>query len=175
MNIRLKKTIASAILSAMATITFILESLFPPLIIPGARMGLSNVFILFAVIFVGDLHAFAVLIVKCLLGSLFSGNVSSLMYSLPSGVIALTVEVILIRFSSLFSVVAASVVGSVINMICQNTVFCLVTRATAYFIYLPYLAIIGVASGLIVGFAVYLVCRFMPRKYNLRTRTEEQN
>ena len=73
-NLTYKITL-TAVLSAFATIAFILESLFPPLFIPGARMGLSNVFILLTVYLVGGRYAIAALVVKTIIGSLFSGNV----------------------------------------------------------------------------------------------------
>lgn len=157
-----KKLSFSALLSALALITFMIESLFPPLIIPGARMGLSNVFILLCIIFLGGKYAFIVLLVKVTLGSLFSGNVSALMYSLPSGVIALVVQVVLLQFNSGLSIIAVSILGSVINSITQNVIFCLVMHSSAYLAYSPYLALSGVISGAIVGVTVF----FLTKKLN---------
>ena len=68
-----------ALLSAFALISFVLEGLFPPLFRPGARMGLSNVFILIAIYFLGAKYALAVLVIKTVLGSLFGGNISAIM------------------------------------------------------------------------------------------------
>jgi uncharacterized membrane protein len=47
------KITLTAILSALALITFLIESLFPPLFIPGARLGLANLFILIAIVILG--------------------------------------------------------------------------------------------------------------------------
>ena len=82
-DILVRKLVFSAILSAAALVSFLIESLFPPLFIPGARLGISNVFVLFAVIYIGVKEGFAVLIIKILLGSLFTGNISAALYSLP--------------------------------------------------------------------------------------------
>ncbi len=176
MNIRLKKIVFTSILTALSLIAFMLESLFPPLFIPGARMGLSNIFILITLLFVGRSYSFLALTVKAVLGSLFSGNVSAILYALPAGLIALTAEVIILNFDKRFSVLAASVMGSVLNMTVQNVAFCLITGATAYLIYLPYLSLIGAGAGLIVGFAVFLIKRYLPNKYNLTLLySEEKN
>ena len=151
-----------ALLSAFALIAFILEGLFPPLFLPGARMGISNIFILLAVYLLGAKSGVIVLIVKIVLGSLFGGNISAVMYSLPSGLIALSVELILIYFTNKISIVAISVFGAVINTTVQNLVFCLVAQSTEYLSYLPYLAVIGVLAGIIVGFTVHLAVKKIP-------------
>lgn len=145
--------------SALGTIAFVLEGLFPPLIIPGARLGISNVFILLATIILGGGYGLATLVIKVFLGSLFSGNLSAILYSLPAGLISLAIEYILLKFTTKLSVLSISVCGAVINVSLQNVVFCLVTKTSQYLIYLPYLALTGVISGLAVGFIVYLVVK----------------
>jgi len=151
-----------AVLTAFALITFVLEGLFPPLFLPGARMGISNVFILLTAIILGYKYGYAVLIVKTVLGSLFAGNVSAVMYSLPSGAIALALELILLHFCKNVSIISVSVLGAVVNATGQNLVFCLVTGATEYLAFLPYLSLISIVSGIIVGFTVYLAVKKLP-------------
>jgi heptaprenyl diphosphate synthase len=165
-KITLKITI-TAILTALSLISFMLESLFPPLFIPGAKMGVSNVFILLAVFTCGYQYAFIGLLIKILLGSLFSGNFSMIMYSLPAGIISISLEMLLIHFNK-FSILSISVVGSVISLSVQNTVYCLITRTFEFFIYLPYLALIGVLSGAIIGLIVFVLMRYLPKKFFIR-------
>ena len=155
----------AGILSALAAIAFFIENLFPPLFVPGAKMGLSNIFVLFALISVGKCGAFAVLSVKIVLGSLLSGNISAVMYGLPAGLVSLTAEILLFEFASKLSVTAISVCGAMVNSTVQNAVFCIVTSDAGYFVYLPYLALISAISGLIVGLAVYLLVKFIPLRY----------
>ena len=47
------KIATAAVLSAAALAVYVVESLFPPLILPGAKMGLSNVFVLLALVSLG--------------------------------------------------------------------------------------------------------------------------
>ena len=150
------------ILSAAALISFMLENLFPPIILPGARLGISNAFILLSAILLGWKYGIATLIIKTVIGSIFAGNLSAIIYSLPAGLIALTLELILLHFMSV-SVVATSVLGAVINTTVQNLTFCLVTNAVEYLIYLPYLGLIGAVGGVAVGLIVYLVVKKLPK------------
>ena len=155
-NHTLRKMVTCGVLSCFALLAFMLESLFPPLILPGARMGISNVFILLSAILLGSVYGYATLVVKIVLGSIFSGNVSSIMYSLPAGLISLTFELALFLWLKRTSIIATSVCGATINVTIQNVVFCLVTQSTEYLVFLPYLSLIGIIGGLAVGFLVYL-------------------
>lgn len=67
-------------LAAASLITFLIENLFPPLFIPGAKLGLGNVFVMFALYAFGVGPAFVVLLVKCILGNLIVGNLSSMIF-----------------------------------------------------------------------------------------------
>lgn len=160
----IKKITITAVLSALSTLAFMLENLFPPLFIPGARMGISNVFILFTIVAIGYEYGFMVMTVKILLGSVFSGNLSGVLYSLPAGLLSCGVQTFLVYFTKNFSLPAISVFGAVINSAVQNTVFCLITNTWEYLSYLPYLTLIAIVSGLIVGLATYLLIKKLPLK-----------
>ena len=157
-------TILSA-LTAMGLITFMIESLFPPLFLPGAKMGLSNVFSLLTLIVLGPTEAFILVIVRTTLGSIFTGNMSTLMYSMTAGVVSVAVSTVLVEFVyPKVSIVAISVVSAVLHNLTQNLVFCLVSNTPEMFAYMPWLALLGVVAGIIVGFAVWFILRTVPTK-----------
>ena len=162
-NISLRKITASALLAGLALVSFVIESLFPPLFIPGARLGVSNVFILLSAILLGAPYAYVALIIKSVLGSLFAGNISAIMYSLPAGIIALTLELLALKFTKFISLPAISVLGAVISNVIQNLTFCIITGVWEYMSYIPYLALLGIISGLIVGFTTYLIIKILPQ------------
>lgn len=168
------KLTACALLSALATLSFIIEGLFPPLILPGARMGVSNVFILLSALVLGSVYGYATLAIKVILGSLLSGNVTGVLYALPAGLFALTTELLAINFIKKVSVVSVSVLGAVINITAQNVIFCLVTQTTEYLSYVPYLSLIGIIGGLTVGFAVYLIIKILPKKYFAESKNTQE-
>ncbi len=161
------KLTACGIFSALSTVAFVIESLFPPLFLPGVRMGVSNVFILLCIILLGGKYGYFTLLVKVVLGSLLSGNISAIIYSLPAGIISLTVEFLLLKLTKNVSIVAISIAGAVLNTLIQNLTFCLVTKTIEYLSYSPYLALGGVLGGLIIGVAVYLIIKIIPKNFFL--------
>lgn len=58
-----------------------------------------------------------------------------------------------------------SVVGAVVNNLVQNVVYALITSTVLAMTYLPYLALIGVVSGLTVGFAVTLLLKNYRKRF----------
>lgn len=169
-----KKIVSCAVLSALALVSFMIESLFPPLFIPGARIGVSNVFVLLSVIYSGAPFGLITLLTKILLGSVFSGNVSAMLYSLPSGLFSFAIELMLIKKADCVSIVAISGLGGVCSLLIQNCVYCLILGATEYLVYAPYLALIGFVAGLFVGFTVFLLSKALPVKF-FRTENRAQD
>lgn len=159
-----KKLVLSGLLAAFALVAFMLENLFPPLFIVGGRIGIANFFVLIAGIFVGFWYGFDVIIVKAVLGSLLTGNAGAILYSLPAGVIAYAAQMLAILYLPKISVIAASVMGGVINASVQNLAFCLITATPEYIIYIPYLALIGALGGAIIGTATFLTVKYVPPK-----------
>ena len=154
-----------SVLTAMGLITFMIESLFPPLFLPGAKMGISNVFSLLTLFVMGPTEAFILVIVRTTLGSIFTGNMSTLMYSMTAGVVSVAVSAVLVEFVyPKVSIVAISVVAAVLHNLTQNLVFCLVSETPEMFAYMPWLALLGVVAGVIVGFAVWFILRAVPTK-----------
>ena len=78
-------------LTAMASITFIIEGLFPPLFIPGAKMGLSNIFSMLAVVLLSPIDAIILVAIRTTLGALITGSMSSWLYSFFAGVASIAV------------------------------------------------------------------------------------
>lgn len=157
-----KKLALCGVLTAFALIAFMLENLLPPLFLPGARLGLSNIFILICAYLCGGIYGFCALIIKCVVGSIFSGNFSAIIYSLPSGLASLSLQLVLTLVVKQVSIVCSSIAGATVNITIQNLIFCLISGASEYLCYLPYLALLGVLSGLIVGFIVYLAIKKLP-------------
>lgn len=154
-----------SVLTAMGLIMFMVESLFPPLILPGAKMGLSNIFSLLALFLLGPIDAVVLVVVRVVLGSMFTGNMSTLMYSLSAGLVSVIVSSILVEFAyPKVSIVAISIVAAVLHNLTQNVVFCLVSNTPQMFSYMPWLALLGVLAGIIVGFAVWFILRMIPMR-----------
>lgn len=160
-----KRIATLAVLTAMGLIMFMVESLFPPLILPGAKMGLSNIFSMLAVFLLGPIDAFVLVVVRVVLGSMFTGNMSTLMYSLSAGVVSVVTSSVLVELVyPKVSIVSISIVSAVLHNLTQNIVFCLVSNTPEMFSYMPWLALLGVLAGIIVGFAVWFILRMIPTR-----------
>ena len=154
------------ILTALSLLSFILESLLPPLFLPGAKIGLSNIFTLVTLFMFGPIDALILVVVRTTLGSLIVGNLVSLIYSLSAGVISLGVAILLVQFVyPRISLISISITSAIVHNIVQVLVFCLLVNNMYMISYLPYFALIGAASGLIVGALVYLVIHKVPLSF----------
>lgn len=157
-----KKIAVLAMMTGFGLIMFMVESLFPPMFFPGAKMGLSNIFSLLTLVLYGLPEALLVVIARTVLGSLFAGNASLLLYSLTAGVASVIVSRLLMIASPKVSLLAVSVVSAVVHNTVQLLVYCALTQTTLIFSYLPYLALLGVLAGVIVGLAVIFTVKGVP-------------
>ena len=166
-----RRIAAVAMLTALSLITFLIENLFPPVFIPGAKLGLANAFSFAALILFGPIDAFVVVIVRTLLGAIFAGNISAVMYSFTGGVVSMAVSSILMYTAyPKVSVMAVSVAAAVLHNIMQNIVFVFLSGSTLMFGYMPYLTLLGIFSGAVVGGITLTVFKGVPlRVFNKLT------
>lgn len=153
--------------AALAMIFSFVESQIPPVVpIPGVKMGLPNIAIIFVLYRVGAKEAYAVNLVRILLTSFLFG-MSHLPYALVGGMLSLTVMVLMKRFTK-FSSVSVSVIGGVFHNIGQVAVAYVITETAQLFTYyLPMLlvsgTIAGVVIGVVAGIAVKRLEKWTPR------------
>ena len=153
-----KKTAMIALLTGLSLIAFTIESLLPSLPVPGAKLGLANIFIMLCLIWYSMPEALIALIAKFILSAVF-GGFSQLLYSVPAGLTSFFVSWLLIRlFSGKLSVIAVCALSGAIHNIIQLSVFGLVTRSYVAY-YAPYLLIAGALAGAVTGGAVYLTVK----------------
>lgn len=121
MKLTTKKLALCAVLTALALGLSTLENLFPVSLVvplPGIKLGLANIVTVFALYQLGAAPALGILVARCLLGSLFAGNASALLFSLMGGVGAMLVMIALRRVRGL-SVYGVSIAGAAAHNIGQ--------------------------------------------------------
>lgn len=173
---RTKRITRVALFTTAALLLHLIESLLPPLLpfAPGAKMGLSNVVTLLALVLLSYTDAYLVLLLRCFLGSVFAGNVSSLMYSLPAGVISLTVQLLLYHFLYRFlSVMSISFAGAVVHNAVQVAVASL-TVQTNLVLMLPFMLLASVIAGLFVGIVAFFVIKYLPKSVYSTPQSERR-
>ncbi len=157
-----KKIPALALLTALGLLAFLIESLLPPLFIPGAKLGLSNIFSLLALLFYGLPEALLLVVARTVLGSLFAGNLSLLLYSLTAGVCSVLVARVATFAMPKLSVVCVSILSAVTHNCVQLAVYCALTGTALLLSYSPYLLLFGILSGAIVGLSVFFLIKGIP-------------
>jgi len=152
----LKKTAFIALLAALSLITYFIESLLPPLIpaVAGARLGLSNIFILYALYAFGWRSALFVVLIKSLLGPLFAGAPTGIFFSLAGSFMSLSTMIILKKtFKGKFGLVGISVAGALMHNVGQMIIAIIFTSTISIAAHFPVLAMISVPCGIITGIA----------------------
>ena len=158
-----KRLVCLSAVTAVAMVLSFVESRIPPLVaIPGVKVGLANIAVLFALFRLGLGSAICVSLVRVLLGSLLFGTPASFLYSLSGAVLSLAVMVLCKKFS-LLTEVGISVLGGVCHNAGQILMACLVTKTDLFSLYFPVLLLTGTLSGVVVGLAGALLVKRLPQ------------
>ena len=163
-----KRLTRCAVLAALALALSYIESLFPPPVpLPGVKLGLANIVTLYALYALGAPSALSILLVRVLLGAMFAGNASALIFSLLGGFAAMGTMIALRRFDRL-SVYGVSVGGAAAHNAGQVLAAMLTLGNAAPLAYLPLLLAVAVFSGALTG----LVCSMLLGRGRFRLRAE---
>jgi heptaprenyl diphosphate synthase len=140
----------------------LLERMVPlDFLVPGARLGLSNVVVLTAVYLFRFRVALLLVILKCALLSMLAGGPSSFIYSISGSLLSLVAMWLLVRiFSERISPVGVSAAGAACHSAGQVLAACFVLENMGMLAYLPPLLLISLISGVFVG---VIVQRVVPR------------
>ena len=156
-----KRLVLLAMLTAVAMILSYVESLLPSVGIPGVKMGLANIAVIFALFRFGWKEAAALSLVRVVLVSLLFGSVGAMLYSLAGAVLSLAVMARL-RRTDRFSTVGVSVAGGVAHNAGQILMAMLILQTRQLLGYLPVLAVAGIGGGILTGLAAALLIRRIP-------------
>lgn len=151
-NIMKQKKIAyMGLFAAIAIIFGYVESLIPFFAgIPGIKLGLANLSVLFILETYTWKEAALVSMVRILVIGFMFGNMFSILYSMAGAALSLTVMTLMKRFSG-FSILGVSVTGGVSHNIGQLIIAALIVENTSLFYYAPVLLISGVITGILIG------------------------
>lgn len=146
-----KKLTMYALLVALALILSYLESLVPlSFAIPGIKMGLPNIVIVFALYKLSFRAAGCISLIRVVLVSILFGNVMSMAYSLAGAVLSLAVMWLLKRCGR-FGSVGVSVAGALGHNLGQIATAVLLLETPGLVWYLPALCVSGAVAGLCIG------------------------
>ena len=147
-----KKVAFLGVSIALAMILSYVESQIPALVaIPGIKVGLPNLVIVFLLYKMSWKDATIVSIIRILLVAMvFGQNIMMVSFSLAGAVLSLT-SMILLKETDWFSTITVSIVGGIFHNIGQIVAAILWTETVGIVTYLPVLLISGTVAGAVVG------------------------
>mgnify|MGYP004521415221 FL=1 len=161
------------LLAAVALIFGYVEALFPlPLPVPGIKLGLGNIVVLFTLAGFGWRAGLAIALVKVVVSGLLFGNPMVLMYSAGGAALSFAAMWVALHWSRL-SIVGVSMVGGVFHMVGQLAVVAFTFSPYVALVYLPVLMISGLVTGLLTGYVCRLVIRTTAKSNLFKSRARE--
>ena len=146
-----KKTAFIGLAISLAMILSFVESQIPAFVaIPGVKVGLPNLVIVFLLYKIGWKESVMVNILRVVLVALLFGNVQTLGFSLIGAALSL-LGMILLKKTDKFSPIAVSIVGGVLHNVGQIIAACLWTQTPQIAYYLPVLLLSGTIAGVVIG------------------------
>lgn len=144
-------------LFALAIVLSILENFLPvPTAIPGIRLGLSNIVVMFALFNLQKRDALAIAVLKSVFVLITRGTIAGIL-SLCGGLLSLGIMILLLfLFADKITYLVISIVGAVFHNIGQIAAASIILQ-TLLWVYLPVLLI----SGIITGFATSILLKLI--------------
>ena len=143
------------VLTALALALSLAERMIPIQMlipIPGVKLGLANVVTMFALLFLKPRDAYAILLCRVCLAAIFAGSVTSFLFSLLGGMLALTTTWVLLRWKDrTFTMFGISAAAAAMHDIGQIIAAILVMGTTDVLAYLPLLLVSAIPMGLLTG------------------------
>jgi len=150
-----KRLSRAALLTALALALSWLERLLPLQVLiplPGVKLGLANLVTLYAVCRLTLPETLSVVTARCLLGALFGGGVTGLLFSLLGGLLAALVMTLAVRgLGRCFSLLGVSLLGAGAHHLGQIAAAMLTLGSPAPLAYLPALLLSAVVMGAITA------------------------
>lgn len=151
---RSKRIAFLGIMAAFALTLSYLELLLPPIsaAVPGIKMGLANIVVVFVLYKFGAKDAAAVSAIRILAAFLLFGSLVSLLYSLAGALFSFLV-MLLLKQTGRFSEIGVSTVGGIAHNAAQILVAAVMFDVVQIWYYMPILVLTGTVSGILVGVA----------------------
>ncbi len=154
-----KKISVLGLFCSIAIIFGYVESMIPVFAgIPGIKLGLANLSILYILKRYRFWDAAAVSVIRILVIGFMFGNMFSILYSLAGAALSMLVMTFLLRKTSA-SLTAVSISGGITHNIGQVIIASIIVESRALLYYTPVLLISGMITGLVIGFLTQEVLR----------------
>ena len=147
------RLVQAAFIFALALVLTIVENALPslPVPVPGVKFGLSNIAVMYALVFLSKGQAYSIAVLKAMFVLVTRGLIAG-MLSLSGGILSLTVMLVLMTvFGEKVSYTILSISGAIAHNIGQFVVISVIYTGMYMWAYLPVLIISGVVAGIITA------------------------
>ena len=149
-----KKLVRLSLMLTVALILGLLESILPPLPVPGVKLGLANIVNVIVLYSDGFVESLLISLARVIILSIFIGSLFSVTFYISlSGALTSVAGMSLVYtlFNRDISTVTISALGAFIH-ICAQLIMVSILMSTKDVLYLfPILSILGVITGIITG------------------------
>ena len=146
-----------SIIISFALILSFIESRIPAFVaIPGVKVGLANIAVIFMLYKFGVREAITVSLVRVFIVALLFGTPVSLFYSISGAVLSFAVMLVLKQLTPLKEV-TVSVAGGVMHNVGQIAAASIMLETNVVLYYLPFLLLSGTVAGIVVGIVAALL------------------
>lgn len=149
-----RRLVFSSVLISIALCLYIIEMYIQlPFTFPGAKIGLANIVTVISLYILTPYETFLIVIIRVVLGSIFSGNLSSFLFSVSGAILSFIMMLTLLKISKNISPVGISMVGGIFHNVGQVLVAMFILNNINIFWYLPFLLVTGLVTGIFIGYA----------------------
>lgn len=160
-----RKMTMLAMLFALALVLSALESSFPPItgLIPGIKLGLSNIVVMYTLFFMGLPYALILALLKSIFVLMVRGLISASL-SLSGGVLSVLVMWMLMKIKKVeLSYIFLSISGAITHNMVQLGLAIFLTGSIFTAAYLPVLIVAGVVMGIVTGLILKTIYPYFDR------------
>lgn len=159
------KMIFISLIVAQALVLHVIEGMIPvPIGIPGAKLGLANIFTIISLYILGFKSTVVVVVMRVALATMFGGTLSSFLFSLSGGLLSLfSMTLIKNLLKDKVSIIGVSGAGAVSHNIGQLLVASYIVRNWTVMMYLPVLTFIGIGTGIFIGITANYIIGHMSK------------
>lgn len=158
-----RKLVFMAILVSQALVLNFIERAIPfNFAIPGAKLGLANIVTLTSLYLFSFKETLTIIILRTFLGSFFGGSFSSLLYSISGALLSFFAMYFLVRVAKdNVSTAIVSIIGGITHNLGQLIMAALIIQNANMILYLPFLMLTGIGTGLFVGITVKFLMKYL--------------
>jgi heptaprenyl diphosphate synthase len=154
------------LLVSQALVLYTVESMIPvPFIAPGAKLGLTNLITVIALYTLNSKKdVFLIIILRLLLSTMFSGNLSTFMYSAAGAILSYFIMIFIKTiFKDKVSIIGVSASGAFFHNVGQLIVGSLIVQNIAVMLYLPLLSAAGLGTGIFIGITSNFIVKHLSK------------